>query len=144
MTVRSTPVRAAYADPYWDATEAGGIAIQVCRSCTEAVFPPFPECLACGSDDLKWTPTSGTGVVQAFSIVRDPILPGLEDQLPLHCALVRIDGYDTAVIPTNLVAEPGVVVEVGQRVEAVFEPCGVVQLPLFRPLADSPSAEVIA
>ncbi|MGX7681289.1 Zn-ribbon domain-containing OB-fold protein [Jatrophihabitans sp. DSM 45814] len=136
MTVRSEPVLEEYSRPYWDAAAQGTLSIQRCISCDATVFPPYPECLECGSQDLKWIETSGRGVVHSASVVKSEILPGLEDRLPLVCALVSLDDAPDALIPTNIIDAIDVPVLHGTLVELAFEMAGTVALPVFRPRSD--------
>lgn len=140
MTVRSVPVMQDYSRAYWDAARQGRLAIQRCLHCRRHYFPPYPECLECGSGQVEWTEVSGRGRVHTVAIVRDPVLPGLDDRLPLVCALVELDEAPEALIPSNILIEPGAAVLPGDALTVDFEQIGDdVALPVFRPVQPSTS-----
>jgi uncharacterized protein len=136
MTKRSWPVIDEYSAPYWDGAAKGQLTVQKCDDCAAIVFPPYPECLECGCSDTTWLPMRGIGTVHSLGVVEDSILPGLEDLLPLRCALVELDEGPSAILPTNIFAETGEHVAVGTRVRVDFELTGDVHLPVFRPYTD--------
>lgn len=107
--------------------------MQRCDECERFVFPPYPECLECGCRETSWVSMHGTGTVHSVANVVDSILPGLEELLPLRCALVELDEGRGAILPTNVFAHAGQAVAVGTRVRVDFESVKESRLPIFRP-----------
>jgi uncharacterized OB-fold protein len=108
--------------------------MQRCDECELFVFPPYPECLECGCRETSWVSMQGTGTVHSLANVVDSILPGLEELLPLRCALVELDEGRGAILPTNVFADAGAAVGVGTRVRVDFESVHESRLPIFRPI----------
>jgi uncharacterized protein len=134
MTTRSWPVVDEISAPYWDGAASGKLIMQRCDDCELFVFPPYPECLECGCRETSWVSMGGTGTVHSLAHVVDSILPGLEELLPLRCALVELDEGRGAILPTNVFADAGEAVAVGTRVRVDFESVHESRLPIFRPI----------
>ncbi len=130
--------------PFWDAAKAGRLVVQQCGRCGHRQFPPSRFCDCCLSDDTAWVDASPLGTVWSACEFHRAYFKGFAPDLPYNVALVRLD--DGPRMYTNLVGIDYDQVEVGMRVEAVFEPVtDIVTLVKFRPVAQpSDETEVAA
>lgn len=113
---------------YWEAAEAGELAIQRCRACGHRQLPPRATCEACGGAAFEHETASGRGTVYAFTVVQRALIPELREHVPYVLALV-----DLAEGPrlTTLLRVPPADVAVGLPVVVAFERVGGVALPVF-------------
>lgn len=63
-------VEAAPETVFREGLAAGELRFQRCGDCSEAVFFPRVLCPACGSEDLRWERSEGTGTVYSTTVVR--------------------------------------------------------------------------
>jgi uncharacterized OB-fold protein len=130
---RFTPVPAEYELPFWEAASRGTLALQRCGDCGALVYPPAPECDRCLGTDLAYEPLSGEGTIYAAGIVRSPILPGLDEHLPVVCALVALAEDGDVLVATNIVGAPVEAARAGTPVRVCFDDLQPHSLPLFTP-----------
>ena len=116
--------------PFWSGGADKQLLIMRCRQCSGFIHPPRPVCRHCLSDDVGPEPVSGRGVVDTFTINYQPWTPELG--APYVIARVALDDAPGVFLTTNVIGCPPESVEIGDRVQVVFEPCGEVYLPLFR------------
>jgi uncharacterized OB-fold protein len=128
----SAPVDApAWAQPLFDGLGRQTLLLPRCRDCEESFFPPRPFCPACWSDEIEWRPSTGTGEIYTFCIVRAYAPSIHEHRLPFVIAIVRLD--EGVQLLCN-VEGPDDDLEIGDRVAVrldgpgawplVFEPIG--------------------
>ena len=122
---------------YWRSGADGRLRIQRCADCGRWIHPPGPACPFCHSRRLSPGPVAGTGAVATFTINRKEWIPGFTP--PYVFALVELDEDPTVRIGTNIVGCDIHEVEIGMRVEVLFEASGEWYVPLFRPLGADPS-----
>lgn len=80
--------------PWWEATREHRLVLQTCARCVRenrpgAQHPPRALCVHCGSDELDWAASAGTGVVDACTVVHRAPRPDLA--VPYVIARVRLD-----------------------------------------------------
>ncbi|GAA0542596.1 Zn-ribbon domain-containing OB-fold protein [Actinomadura livida] len=84
--------------PWWEATTEHRLVLQTCSRCVRedgrdrpvgVQHPPRPLCIHCGSDELDWVASAGTGVVDACTVVHRAPRPDLA--VPYVIARVRLD-----------------------------------------------------
>ncbi|TDC46644.1 hypothetical protein E1281_27565 [Actinomadura sp. KC345] len=75
--------------PWWEATREHRLVLQTCARCAGRQHPPRPICVHCGSGDLEWATSGGTGVVDSFTVVHRAPRPDLT--VPYVIARVRLD-----------------------------------------------------
>lgn len=63
-------VEAAPETVFREGLAAGELRFQRCGNCSEAVFFPRVLCPDCGSEDLRWERSEGTGTVYSTTVVR--------------------------------------------------------------------------
>lgn len=124
------PNPSSVSQPFWDGCAEGELRFQRCRACARPVFNPSPRCRSCGSNDLEWQVSCGTGAVYSHSTVWRPAGP--EFATPYVVAIVDVDeGYQ---LLANVVGCEPDEVHVGQRLEVEFHPIGDgFSLPYFHP-----------
>lgn len=128
---RFTPLPDAVEQPFWDAAARGVLALQRCTDCASLVYPPAPECDRCLGTSLKYEDLSGLATVYSAGVVRSPILPGLDDHLPVVCAMVSPDEDEDVLLLTNVVGIAVDAVTTGTRVRVCFDTEQATPLPLF-------------
>jgi uncharacterized protein len=120
---------------FWEGTKAGELRYQACGDCSEVVFYPRGHCTTCGSGNLSWKTSKGTGTVYTYSVVRQNRHPSFADLGAYAVAYVDLDeGFRmlTNVVGVN---DPTKDVSIGMRVQVDFEPqeSGEYPIPVFRP-----------
>jgi uncharacterized OB-fold protein len=84
--------------PWWEATREHRLVLQTCSRCVRenrrggpagVQHPPRALCVHCGSDELDWVGSGGTGVVDACTVVHRAPRPDLA--VPYVIARVRLD-----------------------------------------------------
>jgi hypothetical protein len=60
---------------FWLRTNSEVLPYQRCASCSDPNFPPLEWCRSCLSTDLVWEESSGTGVLESWSVVWRPVSP---------------------------------------------------------------------
>lgn len=118
---------------FWTAGEKNELRLQRCGDCGHWLHPPGFICPQCRSENLVETAASGFATVVAASINYQPWMPGLE--VPYALAIVELEEQKGLRLTTRIVGLPPEEVQIGQRVQVVFERCEDVWLPLFEPVA---------
>lgn len=83
--------------PWWDATRERRLLLQRCARCDRVQHPPLPVCTGCGAE-RGWVDAAGTGVIDAWTVVRRSPGPGFDP--PYVLARVRLT--EGPVVLTNL------------------------------------------
>ncbi|MCW2903683.1 MAG: hypothetical protein JWO67_5948 [Streptosporangiaceae bacterium] len=122
---------------FWTGGREGHLLIYRCRACGRWFHPPAPVCFRCRSLDVGPEPASGRGRVAAFTINRQPWIPGYPP--PYTVAMVELAEEPDVRVVSNVVDLPVEDVRVGLEVEVFFEEWQDVWLPLFRPLSGGTS-----
>lgn len=118
--------------PYWDAARAGRLDIQRCGQCRTFRFPPARICHECLSEDAAWVRVSGRGSIWSMCEFHRLYFKGFEPDLPYNVVLVRLDEGPRTY--SNLVGISYDRIQIGMRVQAVFEPVtDEITLVKFRP-----------
>jgi len=116
--------------PFWEACGRGELRGQRCDGCGRLRFPPRPLCPWCRTFEHTWVLLSGRGTIWSFVIPHPPLLPAYGAQAPYNVIVVTIDEDPTIRLVGNLVPAAGAplnaldphTIEIGERVEVVFEP----------------------
>ncbi|MEX2031912.1 MAG: Zn-ribbon domain-containing OB-fold protein [Dehalococcoidia bacterium] len=117
--------------PFWDALRRGELLLQACASCGRYQHPPRPMCGDCGSMERDWKAVSGRGSVYSYVVTHQAVHPAYQGFTPYATVLVALD--EGPRMTTNLVGVAPEEIEIGMRVEVVFEAISdEVTLPLFR------------
>ncbi len=125
------PVPTPQTQPFWDALAEGRVELQHCSDCERYVYYPRTHCPGCLTRDLEWRELSGNGVVHTYTIARRPTAPPWSEDLPQLIAVVELD--EGPRLTTELVNVDPDAIEVGMRVQPVFQAVGEATLLLYEP-----------
>jgi uncharacterized OB-fold protein len=120
--------------PFWDATAEGRLVLPKCSDCGTLIWYPRPYCPACASLNVEWIDASGRGTVYSFTVNRRGAadLPDYRGVGTFVLAYVELE--EGPRMMTNIVDCDPDTVEIGQKVEVVFQDTGQgTALPRFRP-----------
>ena len=106
--------------PFWEGLRAGEVRLQRCRDCERWIFYPRSNCPGCLSQALEWSSVSGRGVLHTFTISRIPTAAFFADEVPQKLAVIELD--EGVRLTSTLVDVDEDEIEIGMRVEPVFEP----------------------
>jgi uncharacterized OB-fold protein/acyl dehydratase len=125
----------------WEGYRRRELRIPQCQGCRRLFFPPSPRCSECGSFDIGYVVSEGTGSVYSHVAVHHPQVPGFGYPLPV--ALVELD--EGVRVVADLVGVSPEQVHIGMpvevdwldshpaQVEGASDSRGAVTLPRFRP-----------
>lgn len=138
--LRLPPNPTAESKAFWTGGERGELLIFCCHSCGHFFHPPAPACWRCRSTDVAPEPVSGRATVAAYTINRQPWIPGFEP--PYIVAMVALAEEPDVRLISNVVDVSVEQISVGMPVEVFFEDWTAlsseedsrVWLPLFRPV----------
>ncbi|MGO9928647.1 MAG: Zn-ribbon domain-containing OB-fold protein [Mycobacterium sp.] len=84
MTGRPLPVPDEASAPFWSAAAEHVLTVARCGHCGRFAMPPDVVCPHCHASDpgFEFTPVSGRGIVRSWTVVRQALLPGFEDEVP--------------------------------------------------------------
>jgi uncharacterized OB-fold protein len=121
---------------YWQACQAGSLAMQRCVGCEKLRFPPRPMCPGCQSFESEWVAMSGRGRLYSWVVCHPPLLPAFASRAPLVIVLVELEESPALRIVGNLFDCPSSEIEIGMPLEVFFEEVSAgVSLPQWRPEA---------
>ncbi len=117
--------------PWWDATRARELLVQVCPA-GHRQHPPRALCSVCGATDgLGWIPAEGRGAVDACTVVHRAPAPGFEP--PYVVARIRL--AEGPVVLSNVLADDPGAVGIGDDVVLDWRPLPDGRaLPVFVPV----------
>lgn len=128
----SPPVVTPETERFWAGTAEGKLLLPRCDDCSTLIWYPREVCPECRSQNVSWIEASGRGTVYSFSVVHRGGGPW-RAVLPYVLAYVELE--EGPRVMTNVVDVDPSSVEVGQRVEVVFDDTGVgAALVRFRPV----------
>ena len=121
--------------PFWDATLQGKLLLPRCRRCQTFIWYPKTLCSPCGSMEVDWVESAGTGTVYTFTIMRATRGAGpFGPAVPYVIAYVELD--EGPRLTTNILDCPLDRIKIGMRVEAAYEDItDDITLLQFRPAA---------
>jgi uncharacterized OB-fold protein len=140
--LRLAPAPTAESKAFWTGGARGELTISRCHGCGHFFHPPGPVCWRCRSIDVAPEAVSGRATVAAYTINRQPWIPGLEP--PYIVAMVELAEEPDVRLITNIVGLAIEDIRVGLEVEVFFEDWTAasgeedtrVWLPLFRPVSE--------
>ncbi len=119
--------------PWWQAAAEHRLVVQRCTTCSHLRLPPAPVCPRCRSAAADWQEATGRGELYTYTVVHRPVAP--DQDLPFVVAVVELEGADGVRMISNLVDVDLETLEVGLRVEVVWEDMGPdLAIPRFRPV----------
>lgn len=123
-----TPVTA----PYWEHAARGELAVQRCVRCRAAFLYPRISCPECGSGNLEWFVTAGTGTLQSYVIVHRAA-GAFAGHEPYSVAIVKLDEGLSLLTTIVDVEQTPEALELDMRVRVRFADRDGVALPVFAP-----------
>jgi acetyl-CoA acetyltransferase/uncharacterized OB-fold protein len=135
---RPLPLITAENEFFWTSGADGTLRLQECKACESLIHPPAPVCRYCRSRDMGVRAVSGNATLAGFTVNHRFSVPGLP--APYVVAQVAIAEDPRVRLTTNIVECQPDRLELGQRVEVVFEQVEDVWLPLFRPIPETEPA----
>jgi uncharacterized OB-fold protein len=120
---------------FWDGAKRGELRYQQCNDCKTVVFTPRAHCTACGSGNLAWKTSKGTGTVYTYSVVRQNRSPAFADLGAYAVAYVDVDEGFRMLTNVVGVGDPTKDIKIGMKVKVDFEKqdSGDFPIPVFRP-----------
>jgi acetyl-CoA acetyltransferase/uncharacterized OB-fold protein len=137
MAGRPLPALTSQTEFFWTSGADGRLRIQECQACSALIHPPQPVCRYCHATQLRPRVVSGFGTLIGFTVNERFSVPGLPS--PYIIAQVALEDDPRVRLTTNLVECEADQLELGQRMQVVFEPVEDVWLPLFRPATGEPA-----
>jgi uncharacterized protein len=140
--LRLAPSPSAESNAFWTGGRNGDLVISRCHACGHFFHPPGPICWRCRSTDVAPEPVSGRATVAAYTVNRQPWIPGFEP--PYVVAMVELAEEPDVRLMTNIVGIAVQDVRVGLEVEVFFEDWTAMTgeedsrmwIPLFRPVSE--------
>ena len=138
--LRLAPSPTPESQAFWTGGRDGHLLIARCQSCGHFFHPPAPACWRCRSTDVAPERVSGRATVAAFTVDRQPWIPGFEP--PYVVAIVELAEQPDVRLTTNVVDVEPEQMRIGLEVEVFFEDWTAlsgaedtrVWIPLFRPV----------
>lgn len=131
---RAVPVSSGLTEGYWAAAAREELAVQRCTACARYISLPEEECPDCAGTDLVFETVRGTGTIFTYSVVHRTFAPGFAERVPYVIAWIELDEPAGVRMFGNVLTDHVDEVEIGQRVEVVFEELpGFGRIPNFRP-----------
>ncbi|MBV1918165.1 MAG: OB-fold domain-containing protein [Sphingomonadaceae bacterium] len=123
VTDRPVPVPDASSAGYWEATARHELAIARCSACHGFTHPPDTVCIRCGSIEPRFTfePVSGRGIVKSWTVVRQALLPGFEQDVPFLLVDVELSEQAGLRITGRLLDGVDTALKLGDKVQVDFE-----------------------
>lgn len=116
--------------PFWEGCARGELLLHTCDTCGRAYWPASC-CVDHGGTAMTWTPASGRGTVDTYTIFHRRYHPAWET--PYVVAVIRLE--EGPYFHSNVVGCAPDAVEVGMPVTVQFEEIDEgAWLPLFRPV----------
>jgi acetyl-CoA acetyltransferase/uncharacterized OB-fold protein len=119
---------------FWTSGADGRLRFTECESCQALIHPPQPVCRYCRGTQTGVRAVSGFATLIGFTVNHRFSLPGLP--APYVVAQVAIEEDPRVRLTTNAVGCEPEQLELGMRMEVVFEQAEDVWLPLFRPVSE--------
>lgn len=133
-TGRPLPVITEENEFFWTSGADGRLRLTECESCSALLHPPQPVCRYCRGHETGVRAVSGYATLIGFTVNHRFNAPGMP--APYVVAQVAIEEDTRVRLTTNLVECDPDELELGMRLEVVFEQVEDVWLPLFRPAAE--------
>ena len=129
--IRSAPRNGREATPHWRAAREGRLSMPFC-ACGHVNWPPADLCPGCGAVP-QWRDCTGAGTIVTFAIVRRPVQPEWQSEVPYVVAFVALD--EGPRLLSNIVDCDPETLAIGQRVVCRFVETTDPELglPVFRP-----------
>lgn len=116
---RPIPVADETSAPFYEGAKRHELVLARCGRCGQWRLPSREHCPDCWSTDVRYETASGRGVLYSFAVMHQQLVPGFEDLIPYHFAIVELDEGPRLV--TSIVGCPVEALRVGMPVEATYD-----------------------
>ena len=128
------PVADVDSDEFWNGCHRHELLLQRCEQCHSFHYPPAPICPQCFSMNLKWEKASGKGEVYTYTIVRRPLSPEWEKDVPYTVGVIQLN--EGVRMVSNVIGCKPEDISIGMKVEVAFEDVTEnISLPKFKPVS---------
>jgi uncharacterized protein len=117
MQPQLAPNPSSLSSPFWEAAAKGILVRPLCNRCNKSFFTPQIACTHCLSEDWRWEPSGGEGVIDSAVVVHRPPQAGIP--VPYVLASVLLDEGWTML--SNVVHCDPHEATIGRRVRVVFD-----------------------
>lgn len=107
-----------WSKPFWDSVNNRKPLVRKCQS-GHIHLPFHSTCTKCPSDKHDWVNLTGTGTIYSMAIYYQLWHSGWTNEIPYNTVLVDLD--EGVQVPGDIVAIKNDDIDVGMRVEMVFE-----------------------
>lgn len=123
MTERPVPVPDDSSAPFWTAAAQHVLTVARCGRCAQFTVPPDVVCPHCRSaePEFEFTPVSGEGRVRSWTVVRQELLPGFEEDLPFVLVDVELVEQSDLRLIGRLLDGVDADLHIGDAVTVAFE-----------------------
>jgi len=133
--MRPLPVPDEDSASFWAAAADHVLTLARCSECATLTLPPEPVCGHCGSTDREVTfePVDGAGVIRSWTVVRQALLPGFDEDLPFVLVDVELDAQPDLRLIGRLLDGADTPLALDARVDLAWEDLAdEVAVPAFR------------
>lgn len=127
---KPSPTANALTYSFWQKTAERIFQLQRCDDCHQSIFYPRRHCPHCWSQRLSTTRSSGRGTIVSIVEVHKAGHVAFQQETPYYVALIDLD--EGVRVISNVVRKPEEGVDIGARVELLWQEQGAFTLPLFR------------
>jgi uncharacterized OB-fold protein len=118
-------------EPYWEGTKAGELRLQHCLDDGAWWSPPGECCPQCLGHNYEWKKSSGLGTIWTRIFMHQKYYKAFEDDIPYNVVWIALD--EGPMMTANVVDATNDEIQIGRRVEVVFDPVtDEVTIPRFR------------
>lgn len=109
--------------PFWSAAAEHVLTVARCGRCAQLTMPPDVVCPHCHSaePEFEFTAVSGNGRVRSWTVVRQALLPGFEEDLPFVLVDVELVEQDDLRLIGRLLDGVDADLHIGATVTVAFE-----------------------
>lgn len=133
--IKPLPEPDQWSRPFWDACREHRLIAQRCDVSGVTWFPPGPVSPVTRDRSWSWVDLSGRGRIASFVIIHQKYFTGFADEIPY--AVIEVELDDGPVLISNIVGLGKRTLEVGMRVQVVFEKANdEFVIPRFAPLEE--------
>lgn len=104
--------------PFWAATKEGRLVVQRCDDCGYHRWPPTRICPECQSWCSQWADTPPAGEIWSHATYHRALDRAFADDVPYTVGLIQLDAGPRML---GVLVDPADDVQIGRRVEAVFD-----------------------
>jgi hypothetical protein len=118
MTVRPTPMRGVYNDPFWAFVQERALHVQRCDDCAHHWYPPAASCPTCLSENWQWVPVAGKGRLISWTVFHKQYFK----PLPPPYTIVAVELVEGPILVADIGdGDVGATLAMDEPMELVYE-----------------------